>query len=57
MQVSERSSGRNLSDEEDELYERGSELMGTSYAAPHQRSHTTPLFTSSVPAPQQAPKV
>ncbi|XP_019853243.1 PREDICTED: circularly permutated Ras protein 1 isoform X3 [Amphimedon queenslandica] len=57
MQVSERSSGRNLSDDEDEFYERGSELMGTSYAAPSKRNYTTPAFTSSAPAPQQAPKM
>ena len=54
--MSEKSSGRNLSDDESELYERGSELMGTSYATASPRrtilsptSMTTPISNVSPP--------
>lgn len=57
MQTSERSQGRNLSDDEfeEEQYERGSELMSTSYAAPKHRAKTTPLFSSGTTS-QQPPQ-
>lgn len=57
MQTSERTEGRDLSDEdvEEEMYERGSDLMDTSYAASQHRSHTSSALLSSQSA--SVPKV